>query len=57
MQDSNPLVDNFNSSLLGDGEPSDGPEVFGIDPAMEYFLTEYLQGDWGWDPFSGTVST
>lgn len=23
---------------------------------MENFLAEYLQGDWGWDPFCGSVS-
>lgn len=58
VQDSDPVaVDNLNASLFGDGAPSDGPEIFGIDPAMERFLTEYLQGDWGWDPFSGTVCT
>lgn len=45
------------STLLGDGLSADGPEVLAIDPAMEHFLSEYLQGDWGWDPFSGSVST
>lgn len=51
-------IDNIDhSSLLGDGLSADGPEVLAIDPAMEHFLSEYLQGDWGWDPFSGSVST
>lgn len=44
-----------NSFLLGDG-PSDGPEFPAIDPAMENFLAEYLQGDQGWDPFCELVS-
>lgn len=45
------------STILCDGLSADGPEALAIDPAMEHFLSEYLQGDWGWDPFSGSVNT
>lgn len=59
------------SSGLGDhldldfGEPGllfsnpigmDATDTYSIDSAMESFLAEFVRGDWGWDPFSGTTA-
>ena len=43
FESSNANIDHF--SMLGDGLSADCPEVLAIDPAMEHFLSEYLQGD------------
>ncbi|XHG08636.1 hypothetical protein AWENTII_011730 [Aspergillus wentii] len=50
------FVGDFNPSIVPyDTFYSDGSEVPAIDSAMQSFLAEYLHGDWGWDPFSGSV--
>ncbi|GAA85119.1 Zn(II)2Cys6 transcription factor [Aspergillus luchuensis IFO 4308] len=50
---------------LGLGEPGllfpnpngmDVTDTYSIDSAMESFLAEFIRGDWGWDPFSGTAT-
>lgn len=42
--------------LLSDNQSLDDNGVLPIDPAIESFMADYLHGDWGWNPFSGTVS-
>lgn len=34
----------------------DATDTYSIDSAMESFLAEFVRGDWGWDPFSGTTA-
>ncbi|GLA67038.1 hypothetical protein AtubIFM54640_010012 [Aspergillus tubingensis] len=34
----------------------DVTDTYSIDSAMESFLAEFIRGDWGWDPFSGTAA-
>ena len=34
----------------------DVTDTYSIDSAMESFLAEFICGDWGWDPFSGTAA-
>ncbi|GCB25013.1 positive regulator of purine utilization [Aspergillus awamori] len=34
----------------------DVTDTYSIDSAMESFLAEFVRGDWGWDPFSGTTA-